>query len=429
MQRAGPAVRSRRTRLAALFTFLFLLIQLNPTMRKQNPLLYFPLRYMKWQKGIEEVQRLQKALAAATSRDSALNSMHYAGETPRTVVFVLGESTTRLNWSMYGYPRPTTPQLEALGDELLRCTDVVSSDGSTVLSMEKILTPATLDQPALWREKPDILTMAKKAGYKTFWITNHGTDASGPVSIFANHADAMVIANSGGSRGEGDYDEVVLPHLEQALADPAERKFIVVHLLGGHPAYYFRYPDSFSRFNDSDDLVAQGLKEAGRAFWAISFRNYYDNAMLYADHVLRQTIETCRRHSEQPIAWLFAPDHGEDVAHYSNFVGHNRRVASMYEVPFLFWRSAQFPQTIRHPQAVLAQPYQMDFLDHTLLGLMQVRGDYYDSRRDFFSADFQPAPRRVAGLPYAPQDNAALRNPAQTVARRPQECSGAPLAN
>ena len=184
--------------------------------------------------------------------------------------------------------------------------------------------------------------MARKAGYKTFWLSNQSTDANGQISIFASHADVTLLANKGGSRGEGSYDEVVLPLLETALRDPEPRKFIILHLLNGHPAYYFRYPKSFAKFNDIDDEVTKNLKAAGRAFWAISMRNCYDNAILYSDHVLKQSLDICRA-SGQRLAWIFVPDHGQDAAHNTNFSGHNARARTQYEILMIYWRSQSFP--------------------------------------------------------------------------------------
>lgn len=392
--------RSRRRTLAIALTFLLVLIHLNPTMRKEDPLLYFPLRYLKWKKNVDETRIVQEGLASRLRSDQSLAGMGYAGQGNRTVVFVLGESSTRLNWSLYGYPRATTPELQAMQTRLLKFTDVVTTNGSTVLDMEKILTPATRTEPNLFQEQPDIMTIARHAGYKTFWITNHSTDMTGILSIFAASADKTINANRGGSRSEGSHDEVVLPYLQEALADPAPQKFIILHLLNAHPAYYFRYPEIFARFDNADDNIQEDLKKAGRAIWARKMRDQYDNAILYSDHVLRKSIALCEKYPEQAIAWLYTPDHGEDVAHYSNFVGHNNRVPAMFEIPFLLWRSPTFPAGRVDDQIVATRPYQTDQLDHTLLGLMQIEGAYYDARRDIMSPAFAPLPRVVAGEPY-----------------------------
>lgn len=391
---------TRRRTLAIVLIAIFALIHLNPTMRKENPLLYFPLRYLKWKKNVDQTRIVQERLAGRLNEDQSLDGMRYAGNGNRTIVFILGESSTRLNWSLYGYPRPTTPEMEALQGQLLKFTDVVTTSGGTILDMQKILTPATRTKPQLFQEQPDIMTIARKAGYKTFWITNHSTDMTGLASIFAGSADETINANLGGSRSEGSYDEVILPYLQQALIDPAPQKFIILHLLNAHPAYYFRYPKTFARFDNVNDAVHEELKEAGRAIWARKMRDQYDNAILYSDHVLRQSIALCEKQSDQAIAWLYSPDHGEDVAHYSNFVGHNNRVLAMFEIPMLLWRSPNFLSSAVEDEVAAPRPYQTDQLDHTLLGLMQIEGDYYDAQRDILSATFSPLPRYVAGEPY-----------------------------
>jgi heptose-I-phosphate ethanolaminephosphotransferase len=394
----GSPTRPGAWKTALVFSIVFILLHLNPSLRKQNPLLYFPIRYAAWQHEVESVRQLQARMASATS-DPSLASLRCTDNDPRTVVFVLGESITRSNLPLTGYPRKTTPELDSMGDELIWFADVVSSAPSTIPSLEKMLTPATIAQPGLWLTKPNVLFMAKKAGYKTFWLSNHSTDANGKISIFVSHAEKIVLANKGGSRGHGSYDEVVLPALEEALRDPAPRKFIVLHLLNAHPAYYFRYPKSFARFNDADDEVTKTLKAAGRKFWAIRMRNYYDNAVLYADHVLKRSLDLCRA-SGQRLAWIFVPDHGQDAAHNTNFSGHNARARSQYEILMIFWRSPSFPAPAVDASALRARPYQTDVFDYTLLGLMGIASDFYDPRGDIFSEKFERVPRTIGGKPY-----------------------------
>jgi len=398
---ASPAsMKGRRKVLLYVSVFLIAIMHFNPTMRKEDPLLYFPLRYVKWKSRLEQTRMFQEQINRAMVKDNSYASLKYSGEGPRTVVLVIGESTTRINMSLYGYPRNTTPELESLDGQLLKFNDVLTTKGSTLGDIRLILGPATRNHPELYNRTPDLLSMAKKTGYKTFWITNQGTDMQGGLAVIASHADYTVNANKGGSRGEGSYDEVVFPFFTAALDDPAPRKFIVLHLLGGHPAFYFRYPESFARFNDADDEVKRRLKSEGRSYRAIKMRNYYDNAILYMDHVLKTTIDICMAHEDQPVAWIFVPDHGEDVAHYSNFVGHNTNVLSMFEIPMLFWMSRSFPLDMENLKGYENRPYQTDRLDHTLLGLMAVKGDYYDPAGDVLSPDFQPEPRILVGKPY-----------------------------
>ncbi|MDF1537018.1 MAG: hypothetical protein P1S46_11075 [bacterium] len=98
----GPVVAGRHSlagRAGAIFlTVLLAVVHLNPTMRKENPLLYFPIRKAKWERSVENTRVMQEKIVAAISTDSSLATMTYTWEGARTVVFVLGESVTRHNW-------------------------------------------------------------------------------------------------------------------------------------------------------------------------------------------------------------------------------------------------------------------------------------------------------------------------------------------
>ncbi len=387
--------------MAVLAPLLLIALHFNPTARKSNPLLYLPIYYAEWQASVAQASELQKTLED-TKNDPQLAAMHYAGAGPRTVVFVLGESQPKHNWSLYGYPRKTSPRLDAMRDELAVYSDILSAGDATVRSLKLMLTPADHDAPELWNRTPSLLTQAKQAGYKVFWLSNQSTSAraNGVVGALAGNADVLQYTNKGEARSEGSVDEVLLPALDAALKDPAPLKFIVLHTLGAHPAYHFRYPEAFAKFNDVKDEVSEGLRKKGRNAWAIIQRNEFDNAMLYADHVLAETLERLKQEGDSPIAWLFTPDHGEDVAHYSNYAGHNGRVNTMWELPLLLWTSNSFPR--EELTVETDRPYQNDGIQHSLLGLMGIKGPYYRAEDDLFSSRFTPRPRYTQAGPYQP---------------------------
>lgn len=404
-----PSQRKRHLWLATLFTFFLVAIHFNPTARRYNPFIYFPYNYIKWQDEVAMAAELQDKLAK-NNEDPQLNSMKLRDNTdPRTVVFVIGESDTRNNWSLYGYGRETNPQLSKLQSELTVFKDVLSGDDGTIKSITKMLTPATLQEPELWKSKPSFVTIAKRLGYKVIWITNQGTEGQGVVSMLASQADQTVFTNRGRSRGEGSVDDVVLTPYDAALADPAAKKLIVVHILGGHPAYNFRYPEGAGHFEDVfDDDIARSLREQERAPWAIAFRNMYDSAVRYQDHVLSQLLLRLKQRNEPNSAWLYIPDHGQDVAHNSNFSGHNGKVKEMWEVPMLFWAGENFSYPPISSEELANRRYQADVIDHTLLGLMGIEGDYYDARFDILSSRYDAqlfASRNLRGLNYDRDSN------------------------
>jgi heptose-I-phosphate ethanolaminephosphotransferase len=401
---APPGTGRRRWLYAAagLSTAILVAAHASSSLRKANPLFYLSYHYQKASREMEMARELRGDLAGGQSA-TVLGKMHLDSAIERrTVVLVIGESDTRHNWSLYGYGRKTNPELEKLRDRLLVFRDVIAADGSTVGSITRMLTAATMEQPDLWKSSPTVMATARHLGYKVFWLANQGAPNRGMVPVLASQSDVTVFTNRGMDRGESSFDEVLLEPYRQALDDPAPRKLIVVQLLGAHPAYNFRYPENYSIFEQVlDDDVAEGLNKQGRAPWAILFRNAYDCAILYEDHVLAQLLQGLMAKEPVSSAWLYVSDHGQDVVHHDNFSGHNREAREQWEVPLVLWRSQDAVQL--SSAGLIDRPYQNDDLDHTLLGLLGIRGELYDPELDLLSPDYNRLrilPRKMTGKLY-----------------------------
>lgn len=377
----------------AVFTFLAVAIHLNPSMYRSNPLFYFPVYYGKWVGELESTRKITAQMLSQVPKDlSTMKSID--SEEQRTVVWVIGESDVRHNWGLYGYERDTTPELDKHKEDLVIFKNIRSADASTVASVTKMLTPASLEEPNLWHSSPDVLSIAKYAGYKVFWLTNQGTDRRGVLSIFASHADETVFTNKGTSRGEGTFDEALFEPYEKALNDSAPKKLIIVHTMGSHPAYNFRYPKEYAHFNGRDDGITKALKDQGRKNYAISFRNQYDNAVLYQDFILSSLLSRAKEKALENIAWLYVADHGQDVSHNDNFSGHNHKVEEMWEVPMLLWNSnGYFQEGKSIPPADVS--YQADRIESSVLSLLHIEGNYYKKEFDLFGGFGQQHYERV----------------------------------
>jgi heptose-I-phosphate ethanolaminephosphotransferase len=404
LQRSAPVLatsRSAHATVAAMLT-LFVALHFNPTMAKENPVLLWPIRYLDYQQQLDHAASLQKNQAAQMTQRADWQ-VRYDGAPDNTVVWVIGESINRTNLSLYGYARATTPGLDALRGELLVFNDVVSSEAATMNSLMNMLTPANLDQPHVWSQQPNILMLAQEAGYKTFWISNHAPN-DGWLGLVSGQASNSTFINKGVGRGENNIDGNLLPHVGAALADRARKKLIVVHLLGAHPSYDMRYPDTFSQFDAVDDAVSASMKAAGRSIWIRHKRNQYDNAILYGDHVLASLIEMTRKASAgSSAALLFSADHGQEVGHTRNHAGHSAADKSGYEIPMLVWDSAPEPSPSIEKSALENRPYQTDHLDHTLLGLLDISTRYYAATNDVLNDLFRPSARSINGVHYLPE--------------------------
>ncbi|VVD91508.1 phosphoethanolamine transferase [Pandoraea terrigena] len=395
---SAPPPMRRRSKFAVAFMLTgFLALHLNPTMAKENPLLYWPMRYLDYQRQLAYAETLQHALERNMAQRTDWR-VQYHGPARKTVVWVIGESLNRNNMSLYGYARNTTPMLDSLRGELTVFRDVVSSEPATMASLMKMLTPASLADPNAWMRQPDLVMLAKEAGYRTYWISNQVPN-DGWLGLVANRADERVFINKGSGRGENNVDGNLLPAVDTALASDAPRKLIVVHLLGAHPTYDMRYPGTFARFDNADDAVMRDLAAQGRSPWVRRLRNEYDNAVAYNDYVVASLIrKTMSATAASDASVLFSSDHAQEVGHTRNHTGQSVADASGYEIPMLVWTHDAIDA--RKRATLESRPYQTDQLDHTLLGLLDIDTAYYNASHDVLSDAFSPAPRSINGQAY-----------------------------
>lgn len=268
-------------------------------------------------------------------------------DTPRTIVLVIGESTSRLHMSLYGYGRETNPllsQLKKTDSGLTVFNDVVASRPYTIEMLQQALTFGDQKNPDAYLTTPSIMNLMKQAGYKTFWITNQQTmtKRNTMLTTFSEMADEQKYLNNNRSQNSKQYDEVVFEPFKTALKDSAKKKFIIIHLLGTHMNYKYRYTDSFAQFSGRNAVMPKSLDKR-----QIEFFNNYDNAVLYNDYVVSTLIKAFKE--TDPYGFLvYLSDHGEEV--YGDkehaVIGRNEAAPTegMYTVPFMVWNSKKLAE-------------------------------------------------------------------------------------
>lgn len=315
------------------------------------------------------------------------NVIHDSPAEKSIYILILGESTTKNHLGIYGYPRETTPELDEIKNELLVYRDVISPHTYTIETLKKTLTLNGFKD----KEESSIVQLLNQAGFKTFWFSNQ--QPIGPfdsmVTEMAQAADVLKFSNSNRHSRNTPFDGVLLNYFEDALRDPANKKFIVLHLLGTHLNYENRYPKSFDFF-DGKPLGKFSDETATNTI------NHYDNAVRYIDWLTREVIENTRNQQVSSYVLYFS-DHGEEVYQNRYFAGHtlSKATKNMFEIPFVLWRSEKF-KTL-HPvfEGNKDKPYVTDDFIFSLADLSQIRFSKMDLEKSLFSEKFQPKKRIV----------------------------------
>ena len=362
-----------------------------------------------WQfiSGYYQYRQQLTALNSLLNENNALpplaNFKDSSGDAPRTLVLVIGESTQRGRMSLYGYPRETTPELDALHKSDPNFTvfnNVVTSRPYTIEILQQALTFANEKNPDLYLTQPSLMNMMKQAGYKTFWITNQQTMTARNtmLTVFSKQTDKQFYMNQQRTQSAREYDSNVLAPFKEVLADPAPKKFIIVHLLGTHTRYDFRYPENWNKFDGkTDDLPAGLTKDQQESY------NSYDNANLFNDHVVSTLIKDYKA-SDPNGFLLYFSDHGEEVydtpPHQTQGRNENNPTRHMYTIPFIVWTSPTWQQA--HPRDFsgdINRKYSSSELIHTWSDLAGLSYDGYDATRAIASPQFVEATRWI-GNPY-----------------------------
>ncbi|WP_017905552.1 phosphoethanolamine transferase CptA [Pseudomonas asplenii] len=355
----------------------------------------------------EQLNNMQGMLDSVSRIPPLHNLKDRQAGLPTTLVLVIGESTNRQRMSLYGYRRETTPNLDKLREQLAIFDNVVTPRPYTIEALQQVLTFADEENPDLYLKTPSLVSVMKQAGYKTWWITNQQTmtKRNTMLTTFSEQADEQVYLNNNRNQNARQYDGDVLEPFNKALADNAPRKLIVVHLLGTHMSYQYRYPPAFEKFTDRNG-APPGLSDD-----QLPTYNSYDNAVLYNDFVVSSLIKDYAKTDPNGFL-LYLSDHGEDVFDSAGHgtLGRNeaRPTAPMYTIPFIAWASPKWRETHDWSFASeLSRPYSSSHLIHTWTDLAGLSFDEQDLSKSVVSDRFKTRPLLI-GDPYARPQKALI---------------------
>ena len=254
-------------------------------------------------------------------------------------VFVIGETGRYSSYSINGYKRNTSPML-AETRNLISYTNLDAEANITTSSLPIILTRATAqDYDRSYVEK-SFVDAFKEAGFKTYWIADQSANNKFIRRIAGDTDKECFLISS--FTDTINTDEQLWPSLDTILARNDRKALIVLHTLGSHFRYNYRYPLSFEVFKPSlkgafdYDLISAKNKDL--------FVNTYDNSILYTDFFLAKTIQKIDS-LHAVSALVYVADHGENLFDTKeNIVFHGGSDYTRYDlhVPFFVWTSNEY---------------------------------------------------------------------------------------
>jgi glucan phosphoethanolaminetransferase (alkaline phosphatase superfamily) len=347
---------------------------------------------------------------ADMARFSAERSGHRFGSTrigtpppAETYVLVIGESSRRRSWSLYGYGRPTSPRLSARQD-LVAFTNAISPSVTTGLSLPHSLALVPVERREQFYTTRSLVSAFREAGFRTFWLSNQGSQRSvvgSEIALIMGEADVVETTNNGFM--SANLDGVLLPLFDQAMADPAPRKLIVVHTMGSHTNYRQRVPENWSLPTPSPS-VRQVHGYAGIDDGMAGIIDDYDRTISYTDWFVDQLITRLQMAGHHG-ALVYFSDHGQrlfDDADREKGHGFGTVKPVDVEVPLLVWLSPPFAAAHPERRSALAanatRPVSTAALAASLLDLASIRVDMPEARGSMFGSDHRPSHRLVLSL-------------------------------
>ncbi len=329
----------------------------------------------------------------AVGRDAAIIRPQTAA-LPPLFILVVGETARAANFSLYGYPRETNPELKR--HQVLAFENVTSCGTNTATSVPCMFS--SLGKAKFQAEKrphETLLDVAQHAGMAVLWIDNQagckGVCERVPHVQTTNPAPGTPPMPSDMCDANGEcLDGALLHGLNNRMEtlDPSKRAkgvLLVMHQMGSHgPAYSKRSPSNQKPFMPEckTNVLQQCDKQA--------LINAYDNSIAYTDHVLAQAIGWLKSHqATHSTGLLYVSDHGESLGEknlYLHGMPFSIAPKEQTHVPMIAWLSqglqARNGLAASCLPAQLKQPVTHDHLFHTTLGLLGISTHSYRAELD-----------------------------------------------
>ncbi|OTA15394.1 tRNA modification GTPase TrmE [Xenorhabdus vietnamensis] len=232
-----------------------------------------------------------------------------------TYIVVIGESVRKDMMNSYGFPLENTPFMSKANGILFN--NYISAASSTVLSLTNSFS---LRENNNLKINDNIVSLANKSGYFTYWLSNQGMlgEYDTSISAIGQKANYYFFSN----KGEYNYvklpDDILLPKVINALNNNIRKKIIFVHLIGSHADHCERTNEKYDEFYLNKDMSC------------------YIQSIKNTDLLLSKIVDAANK-SHKKWSMMYFSDHG--VSFYNEKLKdkrltHGDKYKQNYQVPF-----------------------------------------------------------------------------------------------
>ncbi len=253
------------------------------------------------------VKQIIQADEAVTPKITVADGVKSSSTKKNLYIFVVGETARADRFSVNGYSRETTPLLSK--EKIISFSNVKSCATSTSESLPCMFSILGADDYR--RDKARVLENAldvlKKHGVKVLWRDNN-SDSKG-VALRVKYEDFRTPTMNPKCDAEC-RDVGMLGGLDEFIEENKHSDILIVlHQLGNHgPEYYRRYTSEYEKFQPV--CLDGNLENCSKQ----EIDNGYDNAILYTDYFLSETIQSLKKHSQAfNTGMIYVSDHGESL--------------------------------------------------------------------------------------------------------------------
>ena len=283
-----------------------------------------------------------------------------------TVILVIGESANRDHMKAFneGYPEETTPWLSENKEEdgfyLFR--NAYSNFPQTVRSLSMYLTSKNQYTEGENTDTINIIDIARKGGYKTYWFSNQARtgESNSSATFVGSGADEAEWTEIPGG------DDIRLLDMLKKIPKQ-EKNFIVLHLMGSHIRYGNRVPKEF-------------IKQSGRKNQ--TKKEWYDTSVLYTDYILKSVYEYGKKYLNLQ-AMIYCSDHGENMQ-YGHTTAHF--TFDMVRIPMFVYLSETYRNKYQDRGKNLNNNkdaiFTNDLMFDTVCGIMNLPNNFYKRKYD-----------------------------------------------